>query len=54
MDSAGIEKQGLQPLRPDLQKMKTLQISKIFFAYVQNWKKGVDVLMGGGIYQDEK
>jgi putative endopeptidase len=55
MDSAGIEKQGLQPLRPDLQKIENIANLKDFLRLcAELGKKGVDVLMGGGIYQDEK
>ena len=55
MDSAGIEKSGLQPLQPDLEKIKGIKTMEEFlhvFAALQI--KGIDGLMGGGIYQDEK
>ena len=55
MDSAGIDKQGLTPLKPDLdtiQHVASLEEFLSVFARLQ--KKGVSGLMGGGIYQDEK
>ena len=55
MDSSGIDKQGLTPLQPDLDKIQhvaTLEEFLRVFAGLQ--KKGVSGLMGGGIYQDEK
>jgi len=55
MDSAGIDKQGLTPLQPDLdtiQHVASLEEFLNVFARLQ--KKGVSGLMGGGIYQDEK
>jgi len=55
MDSAGIEKQGLQPLQPDLQrieKISGLQDLLRVSAALQN--KGINVLLNENIDQDEK
>ncbi len=55
MDSAGIEKQGLQPLQPDLIKIEKITSLEDFLRVTAELGKiGVDALMGGGIYQDEK
>ncbi len=55
MDSAGIEKAGLYPLKSELIKIEKVT-SLGEFLKVAAWlgKSGVDALMGGGIYQDEK
>jgi putative endopeptidase len=55
MDSAGIEKQGLEPLRSQLQqieKIGTIQDLLRESARLQN--KGIEVLLGEGVSQDEK
>src|SRR5580693_2243305 len=55
MDSAGIEKQGIQPLQPQLQeieKIGTIEDLLHESAILQN--KGVGVLLGEDISQDEK
>jgi putative endopeptidase len=55
MDSAGIEKQGLSPLQPALQKIqKITSLDEFLRQAAELGKIGVDALMGGGIYQDEK
>jgi putative endopeptidase len=55
MDSAGIEKQGLQPLQTNLLKIEKIAGLEDFLRVTAELGKiGVDVLMGGGIYQDEK
>jgi len=55
MDSAAIEKQGLQPLQPDLLKIEKISnLEDYLRVSAELGKIGVDVLMGGGIYQDEK
>jgi putative endopeptidase len=55
MDSAGIEKEGLAPLQPELLKIgKIASLDEFLRETARLGKIGVDVLMGGGIYQDEK
>ncbi len=55
MDSAGIEKQGLQPLQSDLDNIKKIgSLEEFLRVFARLQKKGVDGLMGGGVYQDEK
>ena len=55
MDSAGIEKAGLDPLKPELKKIEEIRTLYDFLSLTAELGKiGVDALMGGGIYQDEK
>ena len=55
MDSAGIEKEGLDPLKPELAKIeKITSLDEFLQVAAELGKSGVDALMGGGIYQDEK
>jgi len=55
MDSTGIEKEGLDPLKPDLIKIeKVSSFDEFLKVSAELGKSGVDALMGGGIYQDEK
>ncbi len=55
MDSAGIEKEGLDPLKPELTKIeKVTSLDEFLKVAAELGKSGVDALMGGGIYQDEK
>jgi len=55
MDSAGIEKQGLQPLQPDLLKIEKIgSLSDLIRVSAGLQKKGVELLMGEGVFQDEK
>src|SRR5450631_801188 len=55
MDSAGIEKEGLSPLQPQLLKIeKIASLNEFLRETAELGKLGVDALMGGGIYQDEK
>ena len=55
MDSAGIEKAGLDPLKPELKKIEEIRTLNDFLSLTAELGKiGVDALMGGGIYQDEK
>ena len=55
MDSAGIEKEGLDPLKPELTKIeKVTSLDEFLRVAAELGKSGVDALMGGGIYQDEK
>ena len=55
LDSAGIEKQGLSPLQPQLLKIeKIASLNEFLRETAELGKLGVDALMGGGIYQDEK
>ncbi len=55
MDSAGIEKAGLDPLRPELIKIeKVTSLGEFLNVAAELGKSGVGALMDGGIYQDEK
>ncbi len=55
MDSAGIEKEGLDPLKPELAKIENItSLDEFLQVAAELGKSGVDALMGGGIYQDEK
>src|SRR5450755_3939609 len=55
MDSAEIEKQGLQPLKPNLDKIERISsLEDVLRVTAELGKIGVDALMGGGIAQDEK
>jgi putative endopeptidase len=55
MDSDGIEKQGMQPLQPIVQKIEKIASLDAFMQVAGELGKiGVDAVMGGGIYQDEK
>src|SRR5450631_3005539 len=55
MDSAGIEKQGLQPLQSDLLKIEKIKnLTDLIRVSAGLQKKGMELLMGEGVYQDEK
>src|ERR1700681_1740768 len=55
MDSAGIEKEGLDPLRPELLKIRKIASqNELLKVTAELGKIGVNAMMGGGIYQDEK
>ena len=55
MDSAGIEKEGLNPLKPELSEIENINNLEEFLKVAAELDKlGVNTLMGGGIYQDEK
>jgi putative endopeptidase len=55
MDSACIEKEGLDPLKPELAKIeKITSLDEFLQVAAELGKSGVDAFMGGGIYQDEK
>src|SRR5437763_6232770 len=55
MDSAGIEKEGLNPLKPVLEKIKNIKsIDELMAVAAELDRTGVQVLMGGGVYEDEK
>jgi len=55
MDSAGIEKEGLDPLKPALLEIeKVTSLDEFLKVAAELGKSGVDALMGGGISQDEK
>jgi putative endopeptidase len=55
MDSAGIEKQGLEPLKPELIKIENVtSLNDFLKVAAELGKSGVSTLMDGGIYQDEK
>jgi putative endopeptidase len=55
MDSAGIEKAGLEPLKPELLSIERIADLHDFLRIAAELGKiGVDALMSGGIYQDEK
>jgi putative endopeptidase len=55
MDSVGIEKQGIEPLLPELQKVEKIANRQEFLRVTAELGKiGVDALMDGGIEQDEK
>jgi putative endopeptidase len=55
MDSAGIEKRGLQPLQPNLLKIEKIGSLEDFLRVTAELGRiGVDALMGGGIYQMKK
>src|SRR6201995_2576289 len=55
MDSSGIEKEGLNPLKPELIKIERVTgINEFIEVVAELGKSGVGALMGGGIYQDEK
>ncbi|HEY8733526.1 MAG TPA: M13 family metallopeptidase, partial [Puia sp.] len=54
-DSAGIEKQGLEPLQQEIQKIDSIANLEDFLRVIAEFgRKGVDALMDGGIVQDEK
>jgi putative endopeptidase len=55
MDSAGIEKQGLDPLKPQLQEIdKIASVEDLLHESALLQNKGIEVLMGEGVEQDEK
>ena len=55
MDSAGIEKEGLNPLKPEFLKIdKVSNPDELIEVAAELGKSGVSTLMGGGVYQDEK
>jgi putative endopeptidase len=55
MDTAAIEKEGLDPLKPELMKIERVaSLNEFLKIAAELGKSGVDVLMGGGVYQDEK
>jgi putative endopeptidase len=55
MDSEGIETQGLKPLQSDLDKIRqTGSLNDFLKVFAELQKKGVDGLMSGAVYQDEK
>jgi len=55
MDSSGIEKEGLNPLKPELIKIeRVINTNEFIEVAAELGKSGVSALMGGGIYQDEK
>jgi putative endopeptidase len=55
MDSVAIEKQGMEPLLPTLHSIeKTADMKEFIRLTAELGKIGVDAVMGGGIYQDEK
>jgi len=55
MDTAGIEKQGLTPLLPQLDIIRKISTKDEFLDLSADLGRiGVDLLMGGGVYQDEK
>lgn len=55
MDTASIEKQGLQALQPDLDKINAIQSVKDIIAVAAEFhRKGINVLFGDYIGQDDK
>ena len=55
MDSDGIEKQGIQPLQPQLQEIEKIRtISDLLRVSAKLQNEGVGVLLGEDISQDEK
>ncbi len=55
MDTLSIEKQGLQPLQPDLQKINAIQsVNDLVAAAAEFHQKGVNVLFGDYVGQDDK
>jgi putative endopeptidase len=55
MDTMAIEKEGLDPLKPELLKIeKIANIHEFLDVQSELGKSGVNALMGGGVYQDEK
>jgi putative endopeptidase len=55
MDSAGAEKMGLEPLRPDIAIINTIVTPEQLMAVVASMhKKGMNVLFVDGVYQDDK
>jgi putative endopeptidase len=55
MDSISIEKQGLEPLKPNLDRIEHIASLQDFLRTVAALSKiGVDALIGGGIAQDSK
>jgi putative endopeptidase len=55
MDSAGIEKQGLQPLQSELGEIEKLSdIPQLMRESAELGKKRIELMMGTGIGQDEK
>ncbi len=55
MDTLSIEKQGLQPLQPDLQKINAVQsVNDLIGVAAEFHRKGINVLFGDYVGQDDK
>ena len=55
MDTLSIEKQGLQPLQPELQKINAIQsVNDLVAAAAEFHRKGINVLFGDYVGQDDK